>query len=125
MINCLSFNSEVLKVSHGFTGRGIATYPNGDVYEGPFVNGVISKYYNFHLIQVREGDDGTYRFFAKPNDDGIAPESHYKGQFAQNSMQGIGKAHYFGVGVYYGYFDGGLRNGEGVMTYTNQDIYSG
>ena len=39
-----SFNREVLKVSHGFTGRGIATYPNGDVYDGTFVDGVFFKF---------------------------------------------------------------------------------
>jgi radial spoke head protein 1 len=32
---------------------------------------------------------------------------------------------YAGVGVYYGYWDAGLRHGEGVMTYKNEDIYSG
>ena len=32
---------------------------------------------------------------------------------------------YVGVGTYYGYWLDGQRNGEGVMTYTNQDVYSG
>ncbi len=32
---------------------------------------------------------------------------------------------YAGVGVYYGYWAHGLREGEGVMTYSNQDVYSG
>lgn len=32
---------------------------------------------------------------------------------------------YAGVGVYYGYWAFGLRDGEGVMTYSNQDVYSG
>lgn len=32
---------------------------------------------------------------------------------------------YAGVGVYYGYWSEGQRNGEGVMTYANGDIYSG
>lgn len=40
-------------------------------------------------------------------------------------MHGIGKFTYAGTGVYYGYFDSGVRSGEGVMTYTNQDVYSG
>ena len=31
---------ETLKTSEGFSGKGIATYSNGDVYNGEFVNGV-------------------------------------------------------------------------------------
>ena len=32
------------KTSKDFTGKGIATYPNGDVYDGTFVDGV-SQFY--------------------------------------------------------------------------------
>ena len=33
---------------------------------------------------------------------------------------------YNGIGEYYGYWDNyGRRNGEGVMTYANKDVYSG
>ena len=31
------------KTSKDFTGKGIATYPNGDVYDGGFVDGVSSN----------------------------------------------------------------------------------
>ncbi len=31
---------ETVNKSYGYTGKGVATYPNGDVYEGTFVNGV-------------------------------------------------------------------------------------
>jgi len=37
----LFWNREVLKKSRGYTGKGNATYPNGDTYEGHFVDGVI------------------------------------------------------------------------------------
>ncbi len=32
---------------------------------------------------------------------------------------------YTGSGTYYGYFANGMREGEGVFTYTNLDVYSG
>lgn len=31
---------EVLKSSHGFTGKGTAVYSNGEIYEGEYVGGV-------------------------------------------------------------------------------------
>ncbi len=31
------------KTSEGYSGDGTATYPNGDVYHGPFVNGVSTR----------------------------------------------------------------------------------
>ncbi len=31
---------ESLTFSAGFTGKGVATYPNGDVYDGEFSQGV-------------------------------------------------------------------------------------
>ena len=38
---------------------------------------------------------------------------------------GIGKQQYAKVGEYYGYWEQGQRCGEGVMTYKNEDVYSG
>ena len=31
---------EALTKSYNFTGKGVATYPNGDIYDGHFVEGV-------------------------------------------------------------------------------------
>jgi hypothetical protein len=31
---------ETVNKSYGYSGKGVATYPNGDIYEGHFVNGV-------------------------------------------------------------------------------------
>ena len=42
-----------------------------------------------------------------------------------NKKLGIGKHNYLSVGEYYGYWENGEHHGEGVMTYVNQDIYSG
>lgn len=66
-----------------------------------------------------------YKYFAKPAEDGTAPENKYVGGWKNNQKDGIGKMIYAGVGVYYGYWSNGQRDGEGVMTYANQDVYSG
>ena len=41
---------ENMASSKDFTGKGTATYPNGDVYQGDFVEG------------LREGQGGTYTY---------------------------------------------------------------
>jgi hypothetical protein len=41
-----------LTTSYGFTGRGTATYPNGDIYEGSFQDG------------MRHGE-GTYKYISQ------------------------------------------------------------
>ena len=35
-----SFIRETVNRSYGYSGKGVATYPNGDIYEGHFANGV-------------------------------------------------------------------------------------
>lgn len=41
LISCFNiFDRETVNKSFGYTGKGVATYPNGDIYEGHFVNGV-------------------------------------------------------------------------------------
>ena len=38
------------KTSKDFNGKAIATYPNGDVYDGVFVNGVSFLMNSIHLF---------------------------------------------------------------------------
>jgi hypothetical protein len=40
LILIIVFYSETVTKSYGYTGKGVATYPNGDIYKGHFVNGV-------------------------------------------------------------------------------------
>ena len=35
-----------MKTSLNYTGRGTANYPNGDIYEGEFINGVYNHNHN-------------------------------------------------------------------------------
>lgn len=99
---------ETLTTSRGFNGRGTATYPGGDTYEGQFNEG------------VRHGE-GVYKYVPKGEDQ----QDIYKGQWENNVKCGVGKQTYFGVGEYYGNWLNGERHGEGVMTYSNKDVYSG
>jgi radial spoke head protein 1 len=74
---------ESLTYSAGYTGKGTAVYPNADVYDGDFVEG------------VRQGK-GKYTYGA-----GEAPD-RYEGQFFANEKHGIGKMFYSNKGEYFG-----------------------
>ena len=94
----------------GYSGKGQATYPNGDSYDGNFKDG------------LRSGDSGSYTY--APTGEGV-PQEMYTGQWADNQKHGIGKQNYVGLGNYYGHWENGEKHGEGVMIYDNKDIYSG
>ncbi len=97
-------NGESKTMSRGYTGKASASYPNGDVYEGDFLDG------------IREGR-GVYRYGSNGD--------KYDGEWRQNRKHGIGKMVYNGKGEYQGYWENGRRHGEGVFTYPNGDVYSG
>jgi radial spoke head protein 1 len=92
----------------------VATYPNGDIYDGYFKEGV---------RHTGEGQTGTYTYNKYGTEEG--PKDTYKGSWANNDKNGIGVQVYTGVGQYHGYWKDGKRHGEGVMIYENQDVYSG
>jgi len=102
---------EALKSSRGYSGKGTATYTNGDIYQGDFVDG------------VRHGQ-GVYSYTTKVPE-GADFQVTYSGAWEDNEKSGIGQQKYVGVGDYYGYWEAGKRHGEGVMTYENKDVYSG
>ena len=66
-------NGETKSMSRGYTGKAVASYPNGDVYDGDFADG------------IREGR-GTYRY-GKNGD-------IYYGEWFENLKHGIGKMIY-------------------------------
>ena len=116
-------SGETKNTSEEFTGKGKATYPNGDVYEGEFVNG------------LRHGPGGVYTYAPgsdqAPSGDGgddgapAVVKEVYVGEWKDNLKHGIGKQNYIGQGEYTGYWERGEKHGEGVMKYLNGDIYSG
>lgn len=109
--------------SQQFTGKGLAKFLNGDVYDGSYVDG------------LRSGS-GTYSF-KKFGDT-------YEGQYQENRKSGFGKMVYRSGGggeddaeaeelpegaaprggSYLGYFDVN-RSGEGTFAYANGDTYVG
>ena len=97
-------NREKKHISREYAGKGTAYYPNQDIYEGDFQDG------------IREGR-GKY-FYASNGD-------KYDGEWKQNFKHGIGKMLYNGKGEYNGYWENGRRHGEGVFSYPNGDVYSG
>ncbi|KRX05012.1 hypothetical protein PPERSA_06646 [Pseudocohnilembus persalinus] len=105
-------NSEGLEgnSSKDYTGKGKAQYPNGEIYEGEFVNGVRQGY-------------GVYEYPA-PGEE--IPGDKYEGEYYNNKKQGIGKMTYGAKNEnYYGEWKNGKRHGEGLYTYNNKDVYSG
>ena len=107
----LNAEGEPLKSSRHYNGKGVATYPNGDTYDGEFVDG------------VRCGK-GVYTYVSKGDAEQEVKDA-YDGEWKDNLKHGIGKQSYPGKGNYYGYWAEGQRHGEGVFTYTSQDVYSG
>lgn len=109
---------EALTYSAGYSGKGVAAYPNGDVYDGEFAEG------------VRQGK-GKYTYGTGEAPDRYEGYQAYLGQWFKNEKHGIGKmfysskGEYFGIFFYTGNFVNGKRNGEGMFTYVNKDIYSG
>ena len=96
-------NGETKTTSRGYTGKALANYPNGDTYEGYYIDG------------IREGR-GIYR-----NSNG----EKYDGEWINNMKHGIGRMTYAKAGEYNGFWENGRRHGEGVFTYSNGDVYSG
>ncbi len=93
--NCVSGNC--------VNGYGKATFPNGDVYEGSFVNG-------------KSEGQGTLTFKS-----GVV----YTGQFANGFRNGIGKTVYAGGSVHEGYWVDDQKSGQGTLTFAKGDVYTG
>ena len=68
-------NSETVETSRHYNGKGVATYPNGDIYDGYFKDG------------LRHGDLGTYTYNKHGNEE---VKDTYKGAWSNNEKNGIG-----------------------------------
>ena len=115
------FCREPVASSRHFTGRGVATYPSGDTFDGDFVDGNRHGRGTYKYARVQAQQDGD----ADADGDAEPVEATYTGEWRDSQKHGIGKQVYPGVGTYNGYWENGQRHGEGVMIYQNQDVYSG
>ena len=101
-------NGEQKTTSIGYTSKALAKYPNGDTFEGYYIDG------------IREGR-GIYRY--------ASTGEKYDGEWIKNLKHGIGRMSYMRKGKpngeYNGFWENGRRHGEGVMNYANGDVYSG
>lgn len=94
--------------SRDYTGRGTSLYPNDDIYEGDYKNG------------IRTGK-GVYTYIKQDQ-----PSDKFDGDFVNNKKHGIGQMNYVAKGeTYYGQWENGKKHGEGIYTYKNKDVYSG
>ena len=70
---------------------------------------------------MREGETGTYTYAAPKVGEGETEPAKevYTGAWKNNLKHGIGRQNYNGLGDYYGNWENGEKEGEGVMIYVN------
>jgi len=104
-----------LQLLGGREGQGKATFPQGDVYEGTFSEG------------VRAGA-GKYTYAAPPPGDDEEPKppvGEYEGAWKAGQKNGVGVMTYSSGAKYHGHWKNGKYEGNGTLFYPNGDIYTG
>ncbi|XP_055386200.1 radial spoke head 1 homolog [Condylostylus longicornis] len=84
-------------------GKGWAIFPNGDQYDGDYVNG---QRHGIGLYVFQNG-------------------ARYLGQYRRGQKSGKGIFFYPDGSIYDGNWQKNLRHGSGIYTYANEDIYDG
>ena len=84
-------------------GKGVATFANGDAYDGDYANG-------------RRHGQGKYTFKSGAS---------YEGSYHNNAKHGSGKMTYVDKSVYDGVWKMDRRHGTGTYTYASGDVYAG
>jgi hypothetical protein len=106
-------------------GRGIEKYPDGDVYEGDFENGLPHRgTMKFPDGNVYEGDfdygDVHGRGTKKYTDGRV-----YEGDYENGTPHGRGIEKFADGRVYEGDFENGAPHGRGTMKYADGSVYEG
>lgn len=120
-------------------GKGKNTFPNGDTYEGMYLNGTRNgygvyrwkatgaQYSGEYKDNLRDGqglfvypDGSRYkgRKFQRDARSKICIVMSVKGQFAQGKRQGQGTYFYVNGDYYSGEWQNDLKHGMGIYTYT-------
>jgi hypothetical protein len=108
------------------TGNGSITLPNGDTYEGDFLEDSLTGYGKFTFAggDVYEGElqngkkEGKGKYTS-------ADGSIYEGDFKNDQRHGKGKHTSADGSVYEGDFKNGIKSGYGKYVYANGDVYEG
>jgi hypothetical protein len=119
-------------VNDSFNGYGIYVWANGDKYEGDWVNDAKSGY----GVYMGTVDGKTFIWEGEYKNDALngqgtftslSDEEKYEGTWKDGAPDGQGVYHYAGIQgiVYEGEFEGGLRNGKGVMSAIDGSKYDG
>ena len=93
------------------TGKGKLEWPGLGIYEGEFVNGKRQGKGTFTWVYDNEASQGQ-------------PIS-YTGDWENDQISGKGTMVFYQTGTYKGEFVRQNRNGEGIFTWLNGDIYNG
>ena len=111
---------------NNFTGWGREIRPNGDIYEGKFINGKLNgkgffknKIKNISYIGdfTNNEKNGKGELFTK--------DYHYNGDFVNNKFEGKGKIELYSEGEYEGTFKNGLFDGNGMLKWKDGTYYKG
>merc|ERR1711988_1125477 len=105
-------------------GRGHATYPNGDEYEGEYKDGMRHGQGTYKWAKMETDQEGVSK--QALDDEGKKVfQSEYTGQYDSNLKDGEGTFNYPDGSKYQGNWRHDKRHGDGVYWYPNGDIYSG
>lgn len=110
--------TDSVKLLGARSGKGTATFPNNDVYEGSFEKGARSGMgkYTYAAPPPTEEDAG---------DEPPKPVAVYEGGWVKGQKSGVGTMTYADGSKYQGSWHKGKRSGIGAFYYINGDIYSG
>ncbi len=116
-------STEESEEAHGFFTR---SWPNGDMYEGQIINGMM---HGMGIYTSANGDKYTGQFkYGKADGQGKMVYSNgdtYSGEFHQDAMHGKGQYIYANGDRYIGQFMNDLPHGEGVHIVHGGQVYAG
>mmetsp|Transcript_18393 Transcript_18393/g.45946 ORF Transcript_18393/g.45946 Transcript_18393/m.45946 type:complete len:239 (-) Transcript_18393:429-1145(-) len=129
-------DGDIRDTSKHFDGAAVATYLNGDVYDGTFLAGRRDgtgsytfanngdKYVGGYLENKRSGM-GKFCYSEKPAEEPEDPENapvrggEYHGEWAENKREGGGTFKYVNGDTYSGAWKHGKKHGKGVYRYSS------